>query len=341
MISTACPPEVSSRAAVNASSAARAAAGSATPREQAVRRDPAPGVGGRVAVAGGGADPDQAEEDLPGGRPPGLVEPGVDVLGRPGDRARDPARRLVARDASADCRHGTARSRAGHGPAAGADPARSRRRAPLPVRARVAAPAFRPSPRAPSSTPRSRSSRSVSPASSVRPTARAGRMIALPHLGGRHRAEHHLPGLHRLAQHRVRGRPGVEVGPHAEYDQGAARARVGGQGPDLIEEPGALRLRLAQREDLLKLVDDHDECERRRRRSATFARVASAARSVRSGWDPGVIIRRGHPAEPGAGSRPSARAFSSPAPSSEDLPVPDGATTSSGPPGPPRAISSR
>jgi len=66
--------------------------------KQAVRRDPTPGVGGPGAVPGGLADPDQAEEDVPGGRLRGLVEPGVDVLGRPGDGARDPARRLVARD---------------------------------------------------------------------------------------------------------------------------------------------------------------------------------------------------------------------------------------------------
>jgi len=98
VISTACPPEVSSRAAVNASSAAPRRRRVGCPPEQAVRRDPAPGVGGRVAVPGGLAHPDQAEEDLPGGRLPGLVEPCVDVLRRPGDGARDTARRRVARD---------------------------------------------------------------------------------------------------------------------------------------------------------------------------------------------------------------------------------------------------
>ena len=70
--------------------------------------------------------------------------------------------------------------------------------------------------------------------------------------------------------------------------------------------------------------------------------LASAERSVCAGRGPSAVIAiRGHDCDPGTASRPSSRAFHSPARSSEDLPVPEGATRISGPPGPPSRIVSR
>jgi hypothetical protein len=227
--------------------------------EQAVRRDPTPGVGGPVPVPGGLADPDQAEEDLPGGRLPRLVEPGVDVVGRPGDGARDPARCLVACDRQPTAVAVLPGRAQGMGQQGKPPRLVAAARALAPVRGPVAARAQVLAGTAALVHAEIAQQPLGEPGLQRQAHRPRGTDDRLPHLGGRHRPHNHLPGLHRLAQHPVRGGLRVEVGPHAEHHQGAARAGVSGQGPDLIKELGTLPFRLADREDLLKLVDDHDE----------------------------------------------------------------------------------
>ena len=73
-----------------------------------------------------------------------------------------------------------------------------------------------------------------------------------------HRADQHLVVRQRGGQVGVRGAAGIEIGPHRQHDDRAAaghRRRV----QEVGDEVAALGLVVAEREDLLELVHQHDE----------------------------------------------------------------------------------